>query len=300
MTLKKTPRPMIEQVVRSVCGSAPGELVSLSGGGMNETYRAQIAGNTPIVIRIAHQRWQWFTNEARAMALARDVGVPAPNVLGVEHVEHEGQQRSFSVLELVPGRALSELVGELPSADVERLVVESGVLLARLHSVFSDQETRHELKPLGEDLVTRVLRNVDQSLGAQAVTVTQRGVDLYRHTLQTRVDPKPRLTHGDWLPKHFLVGKGGTITSVIDWEFAGSAPPAFDLAHWEVAAGKLRHRFDLLRRGYAQITDPDGADEGWGPAFVIHFALDVLGWKNPASRAYQKRVVDAMARHVGA
>jgi hypothetical protein len=42
------------------------------------------------VVRIARQPVPWFTDEEHIMAQARAVGVPTPEVLGVEHVEHDG------------------------------------------------------------------------------------------------------------------------------------------------------------------------------------------------------------------
>ena len=75
------------------------------------------------------------------------------------------------------------------------------------------------------------------------------------------------------MPKHLLIGDGA-IVGVIDWEFAGPASPALDFAMWEVSAGDPLHdRSDLLRRGYARITDPDSADADWVPAFAIDWAL---------------------------
>ncbi len=47
------------------------------------------------------------------MAQARGVGVPTPDVLGVEQVDHDGELLSFSILRLVPGRSLDELAGEM-------------------------------------------------------------------------------------------------------------------------------------------------------------------------------------------
>ena len=103
--------------------------------------------------------------------------------------------------------------------------------------------------------------------------------------VMTRPAPRLSLAHGDWLPKHLLIDDGA-IVGVIDWEFAGPASPAFDFACWEVSAGDgLHDRSDLLRRGYARVADPDAADAGWVPAFAIDWALEVLGWKNPAPPA---------------
>ena len=295
-----TPRQVIDSVVGSVCGHGVDQLVRLTAGGMNETYRVELAGAGSVVVRIARQSVPWFTDEAHIMAQARAVGVPTAEVLGVEHVEHDGELLSFSIQHILPGRSLDELAGELPAVDLERLVMDGGELLARVHSVVPDRGIRHELQPPDEVFVGRVTRVVDQAFGPAAAAVVERGADLLREEVRTRPAPRLSLTHGDWVPKNFLIDDGA-IVGVIDWEFAGSAAPAFDIARWEVSAGDPLHdRSDLLRRGYARVTDPDSADAGWVPAFAIDWALEKLGWKNPAPLAQQRRCVDVIARYVGA
>jgi aminoglycoside phosphotransferase (APT) family kinase protein len=243
----------------------------------------------------------WFTDEEHVMAQARGVGMPTPDVLGVEQVDHEDELLSFSILRLVPGRSLDEVAGELPASDLERLVLEGGELLARLHSVVPDRGMRHKLEPPDERFVARVVRVANQAFGPAAAAVVECGAELLRDELMTRPAPGLSLAHGDWLPKHLLIDDGGAIVSVIDWEFAGPASPAFDLAHWEVAAGDgLHDRSDLLRLGYARVADPDVADAGWVRAFAIDFALEVLGWRNPAPPARLRRCVDVIAGYVNA
>ena len=51
---------------------------------------------------------------------------------------------------------------------------------------------------------------------------------------------------------------------------AWSSPPF-------AAGDPLHDRSDLLRRGYARVTDPDSAAAGWVPAFAIDWALEKLG-----------------------
>jgi aminoglycoside phosphotransferase (APT) family kinase protein len=200
----------------------------------------------------------------------------------------------------VPGRSLDEIAGELSASDLERLVMDSGELLARVHSVVPERGIRHELEPPHERFVARVVRVADQALGPAAAAVVERGAELIRDEVMTRPASILSLAHGDWLPKHLLIDDGA-IVGVIDWEFTGPASPAFDLAHWEVAAGDgLHDRSDLLRLGYARVADPDAADAGWVPAFAIDFALEVLDWRNPASPARLRRCVDVIARYVGA
>ena len=103
-----TPRPLIDSVVRSVCGREVERVVRLTGGGMNETYRVELP-NDVAVVRIARQPVPWFTDEEHVMAQARGVGVPTPEVLGVEQVDHDGERLSFSIQRLVPGRSQFEL-----------------------------------------------------------------------------------------------------------------------------------------------------------------------------------------------
>jgi aminoglycoside phosphotransferase (APT) family kinase protein len=295
-----TPRPLIDSVVRSVCGHEVERVVRLTGGGMNETYRVELPNDVAVVVRIARQPVPWFTDEEHVMAQARGVGVPTPEVLGVEQVDHDGELLSFSIQRLVPGRSLDDLAGELPASDLARLVMDSGELLARVHSIVPDRGIRHEIQPPDELFVGRLARVIDQALGPAAAAVVERGADLLRKELMTRPAPRLSLAHGDWLPKNFLIDDGA-IVGVIDWEFAGPASPAFDIARWEVSAGDPLHdRSDLLRRGYARVTDPDLADAGWVPAFAIDWALEKLGWKNPAPPAAQRRCVDVIARYVGA
>ena len=131
---------------------------------MNEAYRAELSNDVAVVVRIARQPVPWFVDEEHVMAQARGVGVPTPEVLGVEQVDHAGELLSFQVQRLVPGRSLAELAGELPASDLERLVMDGGELLARVHSIVPDRGMRHELQPPDERFVGRVTRVVDQAL----------------------------------------------------------------------------------------------------------------------------------------
>ncbi|WP_083750914.1 phosphotransferase family protein [Kribbella sp. ALI-6-A] len=293
-----TPRPLIDSAVRSVCGRDVERLVPLAGGGMNETYRAELTGDLTVVVRIARQDASWFVDEAQLMAQAREAGVPTAEVLGLEHLDHEGELLSFSVQRFLPGRSLDELVGVLPATELERLVLDAGEILARVHSVtpYAGRGIRHELRLPDEDAVAKISRIVAETLDPAAAAVVERGADFLRREVTTRPAPPLSLAQGDFLPKNLLV-HDGTVVGVIDWEFAGPASPAFDLARWEVSAGAPLHdRSDLLRRGYARVADPESAAAGFTPAFAIDWTLEMLAWKNPASPAQFARCVDVIAR----
>ncbi|RZT17200.1 Ser/Thr protein kinase RdoA (MazF antagonist) [Kribbella sp. VKM Ac-2569] len=294
-----TPRSIIDSVVRSVCGRDVEGLVPLAGGGMNETYRVQLAGDVAVVVRIARQGTPWFIDEAYLMTQARSVGVPTAEVLGLEHLDHEGELLSFSIQQFLPGRSLDELSGELSAAELERLVLDAGEILARVHSVVLDEQRgiQHQLRSPNEREVSRVAGIVREALGPAAAAVVERGADFLRQEVTTRAAPPVSLVHGDFCPKNLLV-HDGTVAGIIDWEFAGRTSPAYDFAQWEVDAGDvLQDRLDLVRRGYARVADPESAQAGWTPAFAIDWALEKLGWKSPASPAQFRRCLDVIARY---
>ena len=183
--MESTPHPVIDAVVRSVCGSEVERLVRVTGGGLNETYRVELSNDMFVVVRIARHPVAWFTDEEHIMAQARGVGVPTPDVLGVEQVDHDGELLSFSILRLVPGRSLNEFAGELSASDLERLVMDSGELLARVHSIDPDRGIQHKLKPPDERFVARVVRVADQSFGPTAAAVVARGAEFLRDEVST-------------------------------------------------------------------------------------------------------------------
>jgi aminoglycoside phosphotransferase (APT) family kinase protein len=266
---------------------------------MNETYRVELAGDVAVVVQIARQDAPWFIDEAHLMAQARAVGVPTAEVLGLEHLDHDGELLSFSVQQFLPGRSLEEVIGELPAAELERLVLDAGEILARVHSVVPDDQRgiRHELRLPEEREVARVARIVREALSPTEAAVVERGADFLRQEVTTRAAPPVSLVHGDFCPKNLLI-HDGTVVGIIDWEFAGRTSPAYDFAQWEVDAGDVLHdRLDLVRRGYARVADPEMAEGGWTPAFAIDWALEKLGWKNPATPAQFRRCLDVIARY---
>ena len=234
------------------------------------------------------------------MAQAREVGVPTAEVLGLEHLEHNGELLSFSIQQFLPGRSLAELIGELSAPDLERLVTDAGEILARVHSVVPDDERgiRHELRVPEEREVTRVARIVREELGPEAAAVVKRGADFLRKEVTTRPAPPFSLVQGDFLPQEppdsRRYGRPASST--------GSSP-ALRRPHTTSPNGRwmpatpCMTALDLVRRGYARVADPESADAGWTAAFAIDWTLEKLGWKNPASPAQFQRCVDVIARH---
>jgi aminoglycoside phosphotransferase (APT) family kinase protein len=200
----------------------------------------------------------------------------------------------------VAGRSLDQVVGQVPRTEAERLVVAAGEVLARVHGAVADRGVRHELRPPDDVELDGVVRVVGDALGAGAAAVVARGAAFLHEEVERRPAPSLRLAHGDFLPKNLVV-EADAIVAVIDWELAGPAPAAFDLARWEVSAGPPWHdRSDLLLEGYARTAGPEAAAaDGLVPAYAVDWALEKLGWRNPAPLAQRRRCVDVIARYVG-
>ena len=180
--------------------------------------------------------------------------------------------------------------------------MDSGELLARVHSLVPDRGVRHELQSPDAHALARGARIVEQTLGPAAASVVERGAAFLDRELAALPAPAGvALVHSDWLPKNLLIDDGA-IVGVIDWESPVLRPPAFDLALWEMSAGdRPHHRSDLLRLGYARVADPDAADAGWVPRSPSAGRLkySVGGTPRPG-RHRIRRCVDVIARYADA
>lgn len=290
-----TPAEVINSVVASICNTSVRSLNRITKGGLNETYRASLASGDQVIVRIARRDEPWFTNEESAIQVARSAGIPAPQVLGVHHTEHDGELLSFSMLEVLPGRPLDELAHELPPGELNRLVGDAGALLARLHTQEAGGQPGRQLTELDEAAIVRARQAAAEQAGEVGAETVEQAAAFLGGELERRPAPTVAPGHGDWLPKHLLIDNGA-IVGVIDWEFAGMSAPAFDLAHWPVSAGgDLRGHAHVFREGYCQVADPDAAGDGWGPVCAMDFALEILGWQNPASPERIRQCVSILA-----
>ena len=300
--MKTTPRHILDEVIRAVCGARIESLTRITTGGLNKTYRVEVQDRLPVILRTARRPTPWFTDEAHFIDLARQAEVPAPDVLGVEHREHDGELLSFSILSIVRGRPLAELADDLTDETLNGLVEQCGELLAKLQSVAPEREVRHTIEPPDKRALEQAMTIARTSPSPnEARRIIEAGAEMVRDHVATSPPQRTTLAHGDWLPKHFMLDENLAITGVIDWEFAGAASPAFDIARWEVSAGaRFDDKTERLLRGYARFGNLDDTDPEWIPAIATAWALEILGWQNPATPARILRCLDIISRHTDA
>ena len=101
----------------------------------NEVYRIGLDGGHEAFVRIRRQGEGEFDDEAwGAMERADSVGVPVPEILGIDRVLADDGERSVMVVASAPGRAL-ETIDTLTDADRLVVMVGLGQLLKRLRTV---------------------------------------------------------------------------------------------------------------------------------------------------------------------
>ena len=146
--------------------------------------------------------------EARVTAFAREAGLPAPKILGVETVDG----RPGIVMERVGGPTMLRWGTSLPWR-----VYTGAKILARLHA-----EVHSKAGGDIPNLRERLMRDIEDS-----ETI---GEDLRKPALE-RLASLPdgdAICHGDFHPDNIIMSKAGPV--IIDWQGGGKGPPAADVA----------------------------------------------------------------------
>jgi aminoglycoside phosphotransferase (APT) family kinase protein len=226
-----------------------------------------------VVFKAGHD--DWIVSEAHACRLAREAGVPAPEILAAVF---EG--RPFIIMSLVRGTALSELpLGRWPG-----LLRRAGELLRVLHEIpldgfgsFARGRPEHGqwADVLRADWLSALdLLDVDRE-------AYERAVD--RH-LPNVVEG--RLLHGDFVPGHIFV-EGDEIAGIIDFGDAMAGDPVWDLARASLS------RFSGVLAG---LLEGYGPVDGLAPRLLLYRML----WSIGVAGICIRHGIDNVARHVTA
>jgi aminoglycoside phosphotransferase (APT) family kinase protein len=215
-------------------------LVPLAGGHSGETFLAEAAGERTVVRiyadRGARRGPQAVEVDAAVLRLVRGL-LPVPEVLEVRRPDPATGTPALLVTSYLPGERLDEV---LPSADEAlrgTLGRHVGVLLARLAQMpmlrpglFVSGDLR--LEPLPSDDLTEWVAAHRERLGLERGEYD--GLVAVAEHAQTLLDATERccLVHSDFNAKNLLVDPAdGTVTGLLDWEFAHAGSPFEDLGN---------------------------------------------------------------------
>lgn len=183
-----------------------------------------------------------FYGEQRAYAALKAAGIPAPEVIAVD-TRRALVPQDYIVMTRVSGHPVIDTWDDLTPPQRERLAVEAGEILARMHAI--PFQTYGRL--YGQEQVYGSWREYIQAYFARyaAQALAEQVLDraliarleraLTRHSGLLASVTEARLIHWDY---HFenILQQDGKITGVLDFEWALSGDPAYDLRieqQWE-------------------------------------------------------------------
>ncbi len=211
----------------------------LTGGASQETYRLVVEGSVGerklALRRNAGGVWSGadpepgragLATEATLMRVAREAGVPEPEVLAVLE-QADGLGEGF-VMEWIEGEVLgARIVRSEALAGVRpRLARQCGEVLARIHGI----------DVAGAGLAGRLQRVTPQQYveqtwdGYKLLAIPQPMIDYTGRWLLENLPRSPRTTlvHNDFRNGNLIVGEQGVV-AVLDWELAHLGDPMRDL-----------------------------------------------------------------------
>jgi aminoglycoside phosphotransferase (APT) family kinase protein len=211
-------------------------------GQANEVYAVTTARERDLILRISRRADPRFEVEAAVIERARRLGIPAPEVLAVGHLEEDDGATAYIIQRKIPGVMLREIILTAP-AEVTPILEQLGEVLAGLHeiAVTGFGNLAADLSAPDRICTTWFLdafidRHLPQTLAAiegdvATTDAVHRAIDELARNRSILDEAEPRLAHGDVSSTNVLVDDG-KITGLVDWEGVKGALQANDFAWW--------------------------------------------------------------------
>jgi aminoglycoside phosphotransferase (APT) family kinase protein len=276
--------PILDWLIRH---ALPGHRITgtepLTGGYVNDNLLIVSHTGDRYVLRRYRRR---NTCAIEAALAARLVGVvPVPEVVAADpDGTHAGEPVLLS--RFVPGTLLSETLSDSTSANPADLGRATGETLAAIGTVefpypgfFEDSSLEPVRFEPTERLATFVVDRIETAELSDADK--KRLIELAKgyEPLLATVASARQLVHADFNPKNILV-RDSSVAAVLDWEFAFSSTPLFDVGN-------------MLR--FAERY-PHGYLEGFRAGFVAGGGVLPAGWERISAGLDMFSLVDFLTR----
>jgi aminoglycoside phosphotransferase (APT) family kinase protein len=282
-------------------------LKPLAGGFSGETFVAESAG-TRTVVRIYSGRGAGRGDaavviDAAVLRLVRGL-LPVPEVLEVHRPGSAAGAPGVLVTSFLPGERLDVCLPVLGQEMQARVGRNLGVILGRLAQMpmvrageFVDADLRIEPWREAPDVLAWVRHQRASSALADWPDDLYEGLSAVAARAQGLLDRIGRacLVHSDFNPKNLLVDRSdGTVTGLLDWEFAHAGVPGADLGNllrFDRAPGFVAAVLD----GYLEVAGHmDGLGGSAGRARLVDLAraADLAALVELAGRRGENPVAD--------
>jgi aminoglycoside phosphotransferase (APT) family kinase protein len=282
-------------------------LMPLAGGFSGETFVAESAGSRT-VLRIYSRRGAGRGDaavaiDAAVLRLVRGL-LPVPEVLEVHRPDSAAGTPGVLVTSFLAGERLDVCWPDLGEEMQARVGRNLGVILGRLAQMpmvragkFVDAELRIEPWPEAPDVPAWVRHQRLGSALAEWPGDLYQGLCVVAATAQGLLERVGRacLVHSDFNAKNLLINRSdGTVTGLLDWEFAHAGVPGADLGNllrFDRAPGLVVAVLD----GYLEVAghlDGLGGDAGRARLVDLARAADLVALVELAGRRGENPVAD--------
>ena len=286
-------------------------LQPLTGGFSGETFLGEAAGERTVVrLYVGRgERRGPAAPEVDAAVLRLVTGlVPVPEVLEIRRPDPAAGTPGLLVTTFVPGERLDVVLPDLDAGQRARVGHDLGMIVARLGQMplpragtFVDGNLTIEPFPGATDLVAWVDLHRETTALADWPTDLAAGLRAVADEAQDLLDEVARtcLVHSDLNPKNVLVDpSSGTVTALLDWEFAHAGHPATDLGNL-LRFDREPDFADGVLAGYLTSAGHlDGNDRADGREHLLRRAraADLLALVDLAGRRGENPVTEAADR----
>lgn len=300
---RNSPRELIDDSVQDAVGKKPTSMTKLISGEVSEVYDVTVPNQENVIVRIARREHPDFLQEKWAIDRAKAAGVPTPDVLLIRHQEVAGQLLSLSIQRKIEAETLDRISSELSESELRDIIGQAGDILSKIHSSPThgfgnlDSEGNGEHKSLSALLSEKIDQEpIYQEIGSRwnfdAQVVKQIFKVLQKEAPNVpNIDPK--LTHGDYTAKHFMI-KNGNIVGILDWGEVTGHSPVYDFARWQFWVKDMPIHW--LKEGYNNKSLFNEGFDDLLHLININFGLGILWWYSETN--YPKGVEHAKERLV--
>lgn len=294
-----TPEKLIAEMVAKATGSEFVEKRKIIEGEMNEVYDVTTSDKQNVIVRIS--RWKYPTLEAeeKIIRLVRMIGVPAPKVLLIEQTFSESKKLTFCVEEKMEGVPLKDIMKSMDKETLKPFITEAGRILSKINSVSVEMfglQDGSDLYKSWKDFIFNLEKKrgkiikAGESVGAD-INLIDKAFSLLRENENIFNTKEPKLLHGDYSPKHWVV-KDNKIVGIIDFEGAKGGDPVRDIA-WVSYFYNDSFPIEWLIEGYENKELFDKNFDFKMKLYRLHISLDLLQYfqveKNISGMTYAKR-----------
>jgi aminoglycoside phosphotransferase (APT) family kinase protein len=284
-----SPDEVIDDAVWQACGSRLCTKDRITEGFSNEVYAATTEDGRRVVVRIHWHGSPHFEAEQWALNRCAEIGLPAPRFLRLQSDPSTTTPHDICVETYLSGRSLHSLVadGEMDVAGARPILIETGSILAQLHTIPATGFGRIDGRGIAESkswqayvdqIPIERLQQAAQNVGVAPSEISEARRLLHDHRAIWQ-DWSPRLLHGDLSPQHIMVWKKN-VSGLIDFEYPQSGDPAMDLAYWGYWSPFQGTAFplDWLLEGYQRHTPIDEPFELRIAACRLQMSLEKLSY----------------------